>query len=94
MTYEKIKSLEASILEAIAKHDCDPKELTGFAEQCFASHRVRNINENMIKNIGHQNNALLAEIIRHKTCIDNLRGYIDFLEKEAANLKAEMNHEN
>lgn len=48
----------------------------------------------MIKNIGHQNNALLAEIIRHKTCIDNLRGYIDFLEKEAANLKAEMNHEN
>lgn len=37
MNYDKIKSLEASILEAIKKHDCDWKELTKFAEECFAA---------------------------------------------------------
>lgn len=93
MNYDKIKSIEASILEAIAKHDCDPKEASNFAEQCFSSHRIRNVNENMIKKIGNQNNALLAEIFRHKTCISNLRGYIDYLEKELANLRAEIDQE-
>ncbi len=93
MTYDKIKSLEASILEAIQKHDCDPKELTKFAEECFVSHRVRNVNENQLKSYENWNKSLEQEIARHKTCIDNLRGYIDYLEKELANLKAEIDHE-
>ncbi len=93
MTYDKIKSLEASILEAIKKHDCDPKELTKFAEECFVSHRVRNVNENMIKNMGNQNNSLIGEIVRHKTCIKDLRGYISYLEKENENLEREKEQE-
>lgn len=93
MTYDKIKSLEASILEAIQKHDCDPKELTKFAEECFAANRVRNVNENMIKNHENWNKSLEQEIARHKTCIDNLRGYIDFLEKENENLERKNKQE-
>ena len=87
MTYDKIKALETSILEAIAKHDCDPKEASNFAEKCFASHKLRDVNENMIKNLGRQNDALMRDIARHKTCISNLRGYIEYLEKELEDLK-------
>lgn len=93
MNYDKTKTLEASILEAIAKHDCDPKELTEFAEQCFAANRVRDFNESQLK---RQENWLTqkdGEICRHKTCISNLRGYIDYLEKELANLQTEIDHE-
>lgn len=93
MTYDKIKSLEASILEAIKKHDYDPKELTKFAEECFVSHRVRNVNENMIKNHENWNKSLEQEIARHKTCISNLRGYIEYLEKEKENLEQERDQE-
>lgn len=93
MNYDKTKSIEASVLEAIAKHDCDPKELTKFAEQCFAANRVRNFNESQLK---RQENWLTqkdSEIRRHKDCINSLRGYIDYLEKELANLKTEINYE-
>ena len=93
MTYEKIKSLEAAILAAIQKHGYDPKESTIFAEECFVSHRVRTVNENQLKNYENWNKSLELEVARHKTCISNLRGYIDYLEKEAANLTAEMNQE-
>ena len=93
MNYDKIKSLEASILEAIAKHDCDPKELIGFAEQCFAANRVRDFNENLLKNRENWLTQKDGEIYRHKTCISNLRGYIDYLEKELANLQTEIDHE-
>lgn len=93
MTYEKIKSLEASILEAIKKHDCDPKELTTFAEKCFAAERVRQVNENMIKNYQNWNKSLEKEVARHKTCIKDLRGYISYLEKENENLEREKEQE-
>lgn len=90
MTYDKIKALEASIIEAIKKHDCDPSELTKFAEECFLAHRVRGVNENAIKNYQSWIADRELEIARHKTCIDNLRGYIGFLEKEIENLKREQ----
>lgn len=93
MTYDKIKSLEASILKAIQKHDCDPKELTTFAEECFAAKRVRQVNENMIKNYQNWNKSLEQEVARHKTCIKDLRGYISYLEKENENLKLEKDQE-
>jgi hypothetical protein len=93
MTYDKIKSLEASILDAIKKHDCDAKELTKFAEDCFVSHRVRNVNENQIKNYVRLNNALEREIARHKACIGNLRGYISFLEEENEKLQQQIDQE-
>lgn len=93
MTYDKIKSLEASILEAIKKHDCDPKELTKFAEECFVSHRVRNVNESQLKSYENWNKSLEKEIARHKSCIKDLRGYISYLEKENENLEREKEQE-
>lgn len=93
MTYDKTKSLEASILDAIKKHDCDPKELTKFAEKCFVANKVRDFNESLLK---RQENWLTQkddEIRRHKVCIDNLRCYIDYLEKELANLQTEIDQE-
>ena len=90
MNYGKIKALEDCILEAIKKHDCDPNEATKFAEECFAAQRVRDVDESMIKSLKNQNNSLLGEIYRHKTCISNLRGYIDFLEKENSTLQREL----
>ncbi len=93
MTYDKIKSLEASILEAIKKHDCDPKELIKFAEECFASHRIRSVNENMIKNYENWLTKKDGEIRRLKVCIKDLRGYIGYLEKENENLEREKEQE-
>jgi hypothetical protein len=90
MTYDKIKALEASIIEVIKKHDCDPSELTKFAEECFIAHRVRGVNENTIKNYQSWIANKEREIARHKTCINNLRGYIDYLEKETENLEREQ----
>lgn len=90
MTYDKIKALEASILEAIKKHDCDPSELTKFAEECFVCHRVRNVNENQLKNYERWIADKELEIARHKTCISNLRGYIGYLETEIENLEREQ----
>lgn len=90
MTYDKIKSLEASILEAIQKHDCDPKELTKFAEECFVSHKIRSTNETKIKNLNEWVKFGEQEIARHKTCIKDLRGYISYLEKENENLESKL----
>lgn len=93
MTYDKIKSLEASILEAIQKYDCDPKELTKFAEECFVSHRARNLYEKQLKSYENWNKSLEREISRHKACIKDLRGYISYLEKENENLEREKEQE-
>lgn len=93
MTYDKIKSLEASILESIKKHDCDPKELTKFAEECFAAKRVKTVLENQVTNYQNWNKSLEQEIARHKTCIKDLRGYISYLEKENENLEREKEQE-
>ena len=93
MTYDKIKALENALLEAIQKYDCDAKELTKFAEDCFVSHRVRNVNENQIKNYVCLNSALEKEIARHKVCIKDLRGYIGFLEGENEKLQQQIDQE-
>ncbi len=93
MNYDKIKSLEACILEAIKKHDCDPKQATEFVEQCFVDSRIRNVNENSIKRLEKYSNTLEGEIRRHKTCIDNLRGYIGYLEKENQILEDQLKEE-
>jgi hypothetical protein len=93
MNYDKIKALEASILEAVAKHDCDPKEASAFLGECFRAKRLENLNENSIKRLERCNMSLSADIRRHKTCIDNLRGYIDYLEKEKSLLQAEIDEQ-
>lgn len=93
MTYDKIKSLEASILEAVAEHDCDPKEASEFLNECFRAKRLENVNENSIKRLERCNMSLAADIRRHKTCIDDLRGYISYLEKEKSLLQTEIDEQ-
>lgn len=93
MTYDKIKALESAILEAIQKFDCDAKELTKFAEECFVSHKVRGVNENQLKNYERWLADKEQEIARHKTCIGNLRGYIGFLEAEIKSLQEQIDQE-
>ena len=89
MNYDKTKTLEASILDAIKKHDCDPVELTKFAEKCFSAYRVESLNETKIKNLNEWLKHGEQEIARHKICIKDLRGYIGFLETENEKLKQE-----
>lgn len=93
MNYDKIKSLEASIIEALKAHDCDPKESIDFAEKCFAAQRVEYLQETRIRNLEGFSKNLEAEIRRHKTCVENLRGYIDYLEKEKDLLEQQINQE-
>jgi predicted RNase H-like nuclease (RuvC/YqgF family) len=90
MTYDKTKALEASIFDAIKKHDCDPSELMKFAEECFISRRARVVNENQLKNYQNLSKSLEEEIFRYKTCIANLRGYIDYLETENGKLERKL----
>lgn len=90
MNYDQIKSLEASIIEALKAHDCDPKQSIEFAEQCFAAKRVENLQESQVKRLQGWNDFLEKEIRRYKTCISNLRGYIDYLEKEKDSLEQQI----
>lgn len=88
MNYEQIKSLEASIISVLKSHGRE--EMILWLDQCFAAKRVENLQENQIKRLQGGNDSLEKEIRRHKTCISNLRGYIDYLEKEKDSLEQQI----
>ena len=87
---DQIKSLEASIIEALKAHDCDPKQSIEFAEQCFAAKRLENLQENIIKWLQEHADFLQKDNWRYEACISNLRAYIDYLEKEKDILEQQL----
>lgn len=91
MNYDQIKSLEASIISVLKGHGRE--EMILWLDQCFAAKRVEHFQETRILNLEGFSKNLEAEIRRHKTCISNLRGYIDYLEKEKDNLEQQIDQQ-
>lgn len=96
MNCDQIKLAEAEIISAIKSHSFENElesKYLDFVNQCFAAKRIENILENDIKRLNKWNTDLRNEIRRHKTCIDNLKGYISYLEKENQILEDQLNEE-
>ncbi len=98
MNREQIQSLESAIVSVIKKWDDTlkthkPEDMILWLDQCFAAKRIENLQENNIKRLENWLTQKDDEIRRHKTCIGDLRGYIDYLEKEKNILEQQINQE-
>jgi len=61
--------------------------------QAFIALKLQSLRENRIRNLESYQEQLHGKILEHKTAIQNLRAYLAFVEKENAELRNQIEHD-
>lgn len=87
----KNKDVEDIVFKALAdyayKQETWCTEVETITKEAFAAHRVQGITEIQIKNLERCLESKDKEIWEHKKAIENLRGYMGFLESQIEQYK-------
>lgn len=67
--------------------DSNLSDINKITKEAFAAHRVQDVTESQIKNLERCLESKDKEIREHKKAIENLRGYIGFLESQIEQYK-------
>ena len=88
----KNKDVEDIVFKALDFFDRERgPEVDTITAEAFAAHRVQGITENQVKNLERCLESKDKEIWEHKKAIENLRGYMDFLESQIESLQRSLN---
>lgn len=91
----KNKDVEDVVLEAINSLYTTKNEFADnvikITKEAFAAHRVQGFTEVQIKNFENALDNKDQEIWQHQKAIDNLRGYMGFLESRIESLQRRLN---
>lgn len=94
----KNKDVEDIVKKALdeysSKQDKWNTSIDTITAEAFAAHRVIDFTKNKVKNLEKCLESKTKEIQEHQTAIDNLRGYISFLESRIQSLKNKFNEHN
>jgi DNA gyrase/topoisomerase IV subunit A len=84
----KNKDVEDIVFKALDFFDRErDSEVDKITKEAFAAHRVQRITELQIKNLERFLEDKDKEIWQHKKAIENLRGYMSFLESQIEQYK-------
>jgi polyhydroxyalkanoate synthesis regulator phasin len=94
MTQEQIRNAESVVKLALEIH-ADKQEqwdnnIETITKEAFAELRLKGIHEMAAKRREGQFDNLNQELRQHQNAIDNLRGYITFLESKISKLENEL----
>lgn len=91
----KNKDVEDIVKKALdeysSKQDKWNTSIDTITAEAFAAHRVHDFIENQVKNLEKCLESKDKEIWEHKKAIENLRGYMDFLESQIESLQRSLN---
>jgi len=94
MTQEQIKNAESVVklaLEIYAdKQEKWDTNIETITKEAFAELRVRPLHEMTVKRTEIEIDNLIKEVFQHQKAIDNLRGYITFLESKISKLQSHL----
>lgn len=92
----KNKDVEDIVKKALDEYSSKQDEwdtaIDTITAEAFAAHRVHDFTENQVKNLNKALDNKTKEIQEHQTAIDNLRGYISFLESRIRKFQDEINY--
>ena len=94
MTQEQIRNAESIVVKALeeysSKQDKWDANIETVTKEAFAELRLKGIHEMAAKRTEGQFDNLNQELRQHQNAIDNLRGYITFLESKISKLENEL----
>ena len=87
----KNKDVEDIVFKALSEYSDKQRtwctDVDTITKEAFAAHRVQGFTENQVKNLERHLEDKDKEIWQHKKAIENLRGYMGFLESQIEQLK-------
>jgi chromosome segregation ATPase len=90
----KNKDVEDIVKKALdeysSKHETWCPDIDTITKEAFAAHRTKAFDEANIKRLNTYLESKDEEIWQHQKAIDDLRGYIDFLESRIESLKRRL----
>lgn len=98
MTQEQIKNAE-SVVKLALKNHADKQEqwdanIETITKEAFTELRLKGIHEMAAKRIDNEIDRLNKDLWEHEKAIDNLRGYITFLESKISKLEHQLDEHN
>jgi hypothetical protein len=98
MTQEQIKNAESVVKLALEIH-ADKQEqwdtnIETITKEAFTELRLKGIHEMTAKRIDDERDCLNKDLWEHQKAIDNLRGYITFLESKISKLEHQLDEHN
>lgn len=91
----KNKDVEDIVFKALSEYSDKREkwctEVDTITKEAFAAHRVKDVTEIQIKNLERYLKNKDKEIWEHKKAIENLRGYMRFLEDQIEQYKFRLN---
>ena len=92
----KNKDVEDIVKKALdeysSKQDKWNTAIDTITAEAFAAHRVHDFTENQVKKLERHLESKTKEIQEYQTAIDNLRGYISFLESRIRKFQYEIDN--
>ena len=94
MNQEQIRNAESVVVQALEmystkQHKWDTNIET-ITKEAFTELRLKGLHEIAAKRIDYEIKNLNEEICQHQKAIDNLRGYITFLESKISKLEHQL----
>lgn len=88
----KNKDVQDYVFNALEFFDSNHRDpsIDQITNEAFAAHRIKDFDEVTIKRLNTYLEIKDKEILEHKQAIDNLRGYITFLESKISKLEHEL----
>lgn len=98
MTQEQIKNAESVVKLALEIH-ADKQEqwdanIETITKEAFTELRLKGLNEAAVKRSENEIDRLNKDLWEHEKAIDNLRGYITFLERLILKLRHQLDEHN
>lgn len=98
MTQEQIKNAESVVKLALEIH-ADKQEqwdanIETITKEAFRELRLQGLNEAAVKRSENEIDRLNKDLWEHEKAIDNLRGYITFLERLILKLRHQLDEHN
>jgi predicted nucleic acid-binding Zn-ribbon protein len=95
MTQEQIKNAE-SVVKLALKNHADKQEqwdanIETITKEAFTELKLKGLHEIAAKTIDNERDRLNKDLWEHQKAIDNLRGYITFLESKISKLEHQLN---
>lgn len=95
MTQEQIKNAESVVKLALEIH-ADKQEqwdanIETITKEAFTELKLKGLHEIAAKTIDNERDRLNKDLWEHQKAIDNLRGYITFLESKISKLEHQLN---
>lgn len=95
MTQEQIKNAESVVKLALAiyadKQEQWDANIETITKEAFTELKLKGLHEIAAKTIDNERDRLNKDLWEHQKAIDNLRGYITFLESKISKLEHQLN---